>query len=61
MIAPHTPRVWMARDVPRVLVKLLLFGVLIGPCRRKNLRCMPRSLRDGVRGRTGPALGDLAG
>ncbi len=40
---PHTPRVWIAQDLPRVLVKLLLFGVLIGP-RRRNLRCMLRGL-----------------
>ena len=31
--------------VPRVLVKLLLFGVLIG-LRRKNVHCMLRGLRD---------------
>ncbi|MFC5527013.1 glycosyltransferase family 2 protein [Rhodanobacter ginsengisoli] len=50
----HTPRVWIAQDLPRVLVKLLLFGVLIGP-RRRNLRCMFHGLWDGVRGRQGEA------
>lgn len=45
---PHTPRAWTAQDLPRLLVKLLLFGILIGP-RRQNLRCMLRGLRDGVR------------
>ena len=35
----------MAQDVPCVLVKLLLFGVLIG-LRRKNVHCMLRGLRD---------------
>lgn len=51
---PHTPRVWIAQDVPRLLVKLLLFGVLIGP-RLRNLRCMLRGLTDGLRGRQGAA------
>lgn len=46
---PHTPRAWIAQDVPRLLVKLLLFGVLIGP-RARNLRFMLRGLWDGVRG-----------
>lgn len=49
---PHTPRIWIAQDVPRVLVKLFLFGVLIGP-RRRHLRFMLRGLLDGVRGREG--------
>lgn len=49
----HTPAAWIAQDVPRVLVKLLLFGVLIGP-RRRNLRFMLRGLADGWRGREGP-------
>ena len=49
---PHTPRVWIAQDIPRVLAKLFLFGVLIGP-RLRNLRCMMRGLWDGLRGRDG--------
>lgn len=49
---PHTPRVWIAQDLPRVLAKLFLFGVLIGP-RPRNLRCMLRGLWDGLRGRDG--------
>jgi rhamnosyltransferase len=57
---PHVPWRWVAQDVPRVLVKLVLFGVLMGP-RRKNLHCMLRGLWDGMRGRAGPAPGDLAG
>ncbi len=56
---PHTPRVWIAQDLPRVLVKLLLFGVLIGP-RWRNLRCMLRGLWDGVRGRRGAGPSDLS-
>jgi len=49
---PHTPGIWIAQDLPRVLVKLFLFGVLIGP-RARNLRCMLRGLWDGLRGRQG--------
>ncbi|CAM5236463.1 hypothetical protein [Rhodanobacter lindaniclasticus] len=56
----HTPRVWVAQDVPRVVVKLFLFGVLIGP-RRRNLRCMLRGLADGIRGCEGEAPADLRG
>lgn len=48
----HTPRAWIAQDVPRVLVKLFLFAVLIGP-RRRHLRFMLRGLMDGLRGREG--------
>lgn len=49
---PHTPRTWIAQDLPRVLAKLLLFGVLVGP-RLRNLRCMLQGLRDGLHGRRG--------
>jgi rhamnosyltransferase len=56
---PHTPRLWVAQDVPRLLAKLLLFTILIGP-RRRNLRCMLRGLLDGVRGRQGACPEDLA-
>lgn len=48
----HTPRAWTAQDLPRLLVKLLLFGVLIGP-RRRNLRWMLRGIHDGLRGYQG--------
>ncbi|MBP1475478.1 glycosyltransferase family 2 protein [Frateuria sp. MAH-13] len=48
----HTPLVWVAQDLPRILVKLFLFGVLIGP-RWDNLRFMLRGLGDGLRGRRG--------
>lgn len=54
----HTPRIWVMQDLPRVLVKLLLFGMLIGP-RRRNLTCMLRGLRDGWRGRDGAAPASL--
>ncbi|MCU1656875.1 MAG: putative glycosyltransferase [Pseudonocardiales bacterium] len=50
---PHTPRVWIAQDVPRVLAKFLVFSVMVGP-RARNVRYMLRGLADGVRGRSGP-------
>lgn len=57
---PHVPGVWKAQDMPRVLAKLFLFGVLIGP-RRCNLRCMLRGLWDGLRGRRGTGPSNLSG
>jgi len=50
---PHTPRVWVAQDIPRILVKLILFGVLLPP-RRANLAHMLWGLWDGVRRVAGP-------
>ena len=50
---PHTPRVWVAQDIPRVLLKLVIFTVLVGP-RRRNAAMMLRGLFDGLRGRSGP-------
>jgi rhamnosyltransferase len=55
---PHTPGVWIAQDIPRVLVKLFLFAVLIGP-RGRNLRFMLRGLWDGLLGRQGACPADL--
>lgn len=49
---PHTPRMWIAQDLPRVLAKLFLFGVVIGP-RGLNMRCMLRGLWDGLHTRRG--------
>lgn len=49
----HTPRVWIAQDLPRVIAKFLIFTVLVGP-RRRNARYMLRGLRDGLAGRQGP-------
>lgn len=48
----HTPAVWVAQDVPRVLVKLFLFGALIGP-RGRHVRYMLRGLWDGLCGKKG--------
>ena len=50
---PHTPRVWIAQDVPRVFAKFFIFSVLVGP-RPRNVRFMLRGLLDGFRGRRGP-------
>jgi rhamnosyltransferase len=50
---PQTPRVWIAQDVPRVLVKFLIFTVLVGP-RLRNARYMIRGLRDAAARRMGP-------
>ena len=49
----YTPRRWIAQDVPRLVVKFLLFALLIAP-RRKNVRCMVAGLRAGIAGRSTP-------
>jgi rhamnosyltransferase len=49
----YTPRRWIAQDVPRLVVKFLLFALLIAP-RRKNARCMLAGLRAGIAGRATP-------
>ena len=50
---PHVPARWVAQDVPRLVVKFLLFTLLVAP-RRANLRCMLAGLRAGVAGRATP-------
>jgi len=49
----YTPRRWIAQDVPRLIVKFLLFALLIPP-RRKNVRSMLAGLRAGIAGRAAP-------
>ncbi|MGH8182237.1 MAG: glycosyltransferase family 2 protein [Rhodanobacteraceae bacterium] len=49
----YTPGRWVAQDLPRLVVKFLLFSLLIAP-RRKNLRCMLAGLRAGIVGRATP-------
>lgn len=49
---PHTPRVWVAQDLPRVLIKFFIFSVLVGP-RGRNIHFMLRGIWDGIRGRSG--------
>jgi len=46
----YTPRRWIAQDVPRLVVKFLLFSLLVAP-RWKNVRSMLAGLWAGVRGR----------
>lgn len=46
----YTPRRWIAQDVPRLVIKFLLFALLVAP-RRKNMRCMLAGLWAGARGR----------
>ncbi|MCF7749221.1 glycosyltransferase family 2 protein [Bacillus subtilis subsp. subtilis] len=48
-----TPRVWVAQDLPRLLLKFIGNGLFIAP-RWIRLRFMCRGLWDGVRGRSGP-------
>lgn len=49
----YTPRRWVAQDVPRLVVKFLLFTLLVAP-RRQNLRSMLAGLRAGIAGCTTP-------
>ena len=49
----YTPVRWIAQDVPRLIAKLLLFGLLVPP-RRNNLRCMLAGLKTGIAGRASP-------
>ncbi|HJP99548.1 MAG TPA: glycosyltransferase family 2 protein [Rhodanobacteraceae bacterium] len=53
----YTPKRWVAQDLPRVVVKLLLFSLLVPP-RRANLGCMLRGLYAGIRGRSGALPGN---
>ncbi|WP_312739094.1 glycosyltransferase family 2 protein [Stenotrophomonas sp.] len=48
----YTPRVWIAQDIPRLLLKLVGNGLFLAP-RRVRLRFMLKGLWDGVRGVTG--------
>lgn len=48
-----TPLAWIAQDIPRVALKLVTFGLLLGP-RWANVRHMVRGLFDGLRGDLGP-------
>lgn len=49
----YTPRRWIAQDMPRLVVKFLLFALLIPP-RRKNVHGMLAGLRAGIAGRITP-------
>jgi rhamnosyltransferase len=54
----YTPKRWIAQDLPRLAVKLLLFSLLVSP-RRANLRCMLAGLRAGIAGRATSPPEDL--
>lgn len=51
----YTPARWIAQDMPRLIVKLLLFALLVPP-RWRNLRCMVAGLKAGLMGRTTPPV-----
>ncbi|WP_411722082.1 glycosyltransferase family 2 protein [Mycetocola sp.] len=48
----ETPRVWIAQDVPRVLLKFLKMSLFVSP-RGAYTKAMLGGLRDGIRGRAG--------
>ena len=54
----YAPRRWVAQDLPRLVVKLLLFSLLVAP-RRDNIRCMLAGLWAGALGRTTPPPDDM--
>ncbi|MGJ7582380.1 glycosyltransferase [Variovorax sp. RHLX14] len=49
----ETPKVWIAQDVPRLLLKFLGTALFVAP-RMNYVRMMVRGLLDGVLGRSGP-------
>lgn len=53
----HTPRLWIAQDMPRALFKFLRLSLLVAP-RATNARFMLAGLRDGLHRRSGPFRGD---
>jgi len=48
----QTPRVWIAQDIPRLVLKFIGNGLFL-PERRERMRFMLRGLRDGALGRSG--------
>lgn len=48
-----TPRLWVAQDLPRALLKLVRFSLFAAP-RLANARAMLAGVRDGLLGRSGP-------
>ncbi len=51
---PHVPLGWKLADFPRMLAKIVLFGLLVPP-RLRYLRSSLAGIRDGLRGRGGKA------
>ena len=52
----ETPAVWIAQDLPRLLLKFFGTALFVAP-RRQYLRMMLRGLGDALRGRSGPFSG----
>lgn len=50
----ETPAVWIAQDIPRLLLKFVGTALFVAP-RLQYLRMMLRGLGDALRGRSGPA------
>jgi rhamnosyltransferase len=48
----YIPLAWKVQDIPRALLKLILFSLILGP-RWRNLQFMLRGAWDGWRGRLG--------
>lgn len=48
-----TPKVWIAQDLPRLVFKLMRFGLFVAP-RGRNLAAMLRGIRHGLAGKAGP-------
>lgn len=48
-----TPWVWIAQDIPRLVLKFIRLALLVGP-RVAHARYMLAGMRDGMRGVTGP-------
>ena len=55
-----TPRLWIAQDLPRLLLKFIGFSLFVAP-RRTNARAMLRGIGDGLRGRLGPSADSFPG
>lgn len=53
---PETPRIWVAQDVPRLVLKFMRLSVFIAP-RARNARAMARGILDGWKRRSGPYTG----
>lgn len=51
---PHVPRAWKLADFPRMVVKIMLFGLLVAP-RRRYLRAALAGIGDGLKGLCGAA------
>lgn len=53
-----TPRVWIAQDIPRLVLKFVRLSLFVAP-RGRNARAMAKGVLDGWRRRAGPFAGFL--